>query len=60
MAEGYKLWPYFGGNETAPHDIYIWMKWLFNYWIIVGLLNCWIVGLFHCFIVELFSVIANI
>jgi hypothetical protein len=26
MAEGYKLWPYFGGNETAPHDIYIWMK----------------------------------
>ena len=25
---GYKLWPYFGGNNTAPHDITIQM----NYW----------------------------
>lgn len=25
-AEGYKLYPYFGGNETAPHDITIWIK----------------------------------
>jgi len=24
-AEGYKLYPYFGGNETAPHDIFIWI-----------------------------------
>lgn len=22
----YKLWPYFGGNEQAPHDIDIWIK----------------------------------
>jgi hypothetical protein len=20
---GYKLWPYFGGNNTAPHDIVV-------------------------------------
>lgn len=25
-AEGYKLFPYFGGNETAPHAISIWIK----------------------------------
>jgi hypothetical protein len=25
-AEGYKLYPYFGGNETAPHDINILIK----------------------------------
>jgi hypothetical protein len=25
-AIGYKLYPYFGGNETAPHDIHIWIK----------------------------------
>lgn len=25
-AEGYKLYPYFGGNEPAPHDIRIWIK----------------------------------
>ena len=25
-AEGYLLFPYFGGDETAPHDIVIWMK----------------------------------
>ena len=23
---GYKLWPYFGGNESAPHDVKILMK----------------------------------
>lgn len=23
---GYKLYPYFGGNEMAPHDIRIWIK----------------------------------
>ncbi|MDP2692821.1 MAG: hypothetical protein Q8O88_04245 [bacterium] len=23
---GYKLWPYFGGNEPAPHDVEILMK----------------------------------
>jgi hypothetical protein len=23
---GYKLYPYFGGDETAPHDIHIWIK----------------------------------
>lgn len=23
---GYKLYPYFGGNEMAPHDIHIWIK----------------------------------
>lgn len=25
-AKGYKLFPYFGGNEIAPHTIYIWIK----------------------------------
>ena len=25
-AEGYRLYPYFGGDETAPHDIFIWLK----------------------------------
>jgi hypothetical protein len=25
-AEGYKLFPYFGGDETAPHNISIWIK----------------------------------
>ena len=25
-AEGYKLYPYFGGDESAPHDIFIWLK----------------------------------
>jgi hypothetical protein len=25
-ASGYKLLPYFGGDETAPHDINIWIK----------------------------------
>lgn len=25
-AEGYKLYPYFGGDETAPHTIFIWLK----------------------------------
>lgn len=25
-ANGYKLYPYFGGDETAPHIIYIWIK----------------------------------
>ena len=25
-AEGYKLYPYFGGDETAPHTISIWIK----------------------------------
>jgi hypothetical protein len=25
-AWGYKLFPYFGGDETAPHDINIWLK----------------------------------
>ena len=25
-ATGYKLYPYFGGDETAPHDIYVWIK----------------------------------
>ena len=24
--KGYKLFPYFGGDETAPHDINIWIK----------------------------------
>ena len=23
---GYHLWPYFGGNKTAPHEIHIWLK----------------------------------
>ena len=26
VANGYKLFPYFGGDETAPHDIHIWIK----------------------------------
>jgi hypothetical protein len=26
QALGYKLYPYFGGNEVAPHDINIWIK----------------------------------
>lgn len=25
-AIGYRLYPYFGGDETAPHNIYIWIK----------------------------------
>ncbi len=25
-AEGYQLYPYFGGDETAPHSISIWIK----------------------------------
>jgi hypothetical protein len=25
-AIGYKLYPYFGGNEFAPHEIHIWIK----------------------------------
>ena len=25
-SSGYKLYPYFGGDETAPHDIHIWIK----------------------------------
>jgi hypothetical protein len=23
---GYKLYPYFGGDEAAPHNVYIWIK----------------------------------
>jgi hypothetical protein len=26
--KGYQLYPYFGGNEAAPHDISIWIKML--------------------------------
>jgi hypothetical protein len=26
IAEGYKLYPYFGGDETAPHTISIWIR----------------------------------
>jgi hypothetical protein len=26
LAEGYQLYPYFGGDETAPHDIFIWIE----------------------------------
>lgn len=26
QAEGYKLYPYFGGDERAPHSIFIWIK----------------------------------
>jgi hypothetical protein len=26
LARGYMLYPYFGGDETAPHDIRIWIK----------------------------------
>lgn len=25
-AKGYMLFPYFGGDETAPHDVHIWIK----------------------------------
>jgi hypothetical protein len=25
-ASGYKLYPYFGGDEVAPHDVSIWIK----------------------------------
>lgn len=25
-AKGYMLYPYFGGDETAPHDVRIWIK----------------------------------
>ena len=28
-AFGYKLFPYFGGDETAPHDMNIWLKELY-------------------------------
>jgi len=26
LAKGYQLYPYFGGDETAPHEIRIWIK----------------------------------
>jgi len=26
--QGYRLYPYFGGNNVAPHDIRIWIKYL--------------------------------
>jgi hypothetical protein len=26
QAKGYQLYPYFGGDEPAPHDIHIWIK----------------------------------
>lgn len=26
MAQGYKLYPYFGGDEAAPHDVRIWIR----------------------------------
>ena len=26
VAKGYLLYPYFGGDETAPHDIRVWIK----------------------------------
>jgi len=26
VGEGYKLFPYFGGDELAPHDISIWIE----------------------------------
>jgi hypothetical protein len=26
MAKGYMLYPYFGGDEPAPHDVHIWIK----------------------------------
>lgn len=26
VGSGYQLYPYFGGDETAPHDIFIWIK----------------------------------
>jgi hypothetical protein len=25
-AQGYMLYPYFGGDETAPHDVHVWIK----------------------------------
>jgi hypothetical protein len=25
-AKGYRLYPYFGGDELAPHQINIWIK----------------------------------
>lgn len=25
-ARGYQLYPYFGGDETAPHDIHVWIR----------------------------------
>ncbi|HVF97889.1 MAG TPA: hypothetical protein VM871_11230 [Flavisolibacter sp.] len=25
-AKGYQLYPYFGGNETAPHEVRVWIK----------------------------------
>ena len=25
-AKGYRLYPYFGGDEPAPHDVHIWIK----------------------------------
>ena len=27
-ADGYRLYPYFGGNAVAPHEINIWLKYL--------------------------------
>ena len=26
QGKGYQLYPYFGGDESAPHDIHIWIK----------------------------------
>lgn len=26
LAKGYQLYPYFGGDETAPHEVRIWIK----------------------------------
>jgi len=26
LANGYRLFPYFGGDETAPHDVHLWIK----------------------------------
>lgn len=26
LAKGYRLYPYFGGDETAPHEVRIWIK----------------------------------
>ncbi len=26
LGSGYQLYPYFGGDETAPHDIFIWIR----------------------------------
>ncbi len=25
-SSGYKLYPYFGGDEFAPHDVRVWIK----------------------------------